>query len=48
MTSLHNTRILDLTRLLPGNVCTMLQREIGYSDGEIRTLMNDGIIRLMP
>ena len=29
MPPLHNTRILDLTRLLPGAVCTMLLRDLG-------------------
>ncbi len=29
MKPLHNTRILDLTRLLPGAVCTMLLRDLG-------------------
>ncbi|MCY3782007.1 MAG: CaiB/BaiF CoA-transferase family protein [Chloroflexi bacterium] len=32
MKPLHDTRILDLTRLLPGAVCTMLLRDLG---GEI-------------
>ena len=29
MKPLHATRILDLTRLLPGAVCTMLLRDLG-------------------
>ncbi len=29
MLPLHNSRILDLTRLLPGAVCTMLVRDLG-------------------
>lgn len=29
MNPLHNTRVLDLTRLLPGAVCSMLLRDLG-------------------
>lgn len=29
MRPLHNTRVLDMTRLLPGAVCTMLLRDLG-------------------
>ena len=29
MKPLHATRILDLTRLLPGAICTMMQRDLG-------------------
>ena len=48
MNPLHNTRILDLTRLLPGAVCTMLLHDLG---AEITKIEDPGVgdyARLMP
>ena len=36
MKPLHTVRILDLTRLLPGAVCTMLLRDLGAAELDAR------------
>jgi len=48
MNPLHNTRILDLTRLLPGAVCTMLLRDLGADIIKIEDPQTGDYARLMP
>ena len=48
MPPLHNTRILDLTRLLPGAVCTMLLRDLGAEIIKIEDTRAGDYARSMP
>ena len=48
MRPLHNARILDLTRLLPGAVCTMLLRDLGADIIKIEDPQTGDYARLMP
>ena len=48
MNPLHNTRILDLTRLLPGAVCTMLLGDLGAEIIKIEDPGAGDYARLMP
>lgn len=48
MTTLHNSRILDLTRLLPGAVCTMLLHELGAEIIKVEDPHTGDYARLMP
>ncbi|MYD09114.1 MAG: CoA transferase, partial [Chloroflexi bacterium] len=48
MTPLHNTRILDLTRLLPGAVCTLLLRDLGAEIIKVEDPQTGDYARLMP
>lgn len=48
MTPLHNTRILDLTRLLPGAVATMLLRDLGAEIIRVEDTQAGDYARLMP
>ena len=48
MKPLDNTRILDLTRLLPGAVCTMLLRDLGAEIIKIEDPHNGDYARMMP
>ena len=48
MTPLQNTRILDLTRLLPGAVCTLLLRDLGAEIIKVEDPRTGDYARLMP
>ena len=48
MKPLHNTRVLDLTRLLPGAVCTMLLRDLGAEIIKIEDPQGGDYARSMP
>ena len=48
MKALHATRVLDLTRLLPGAVCTMLLRDLGAEIIKIEDPQGGDNARLMP
>ena len=48
MTPLANTRILDLTRLLPGAVCTMLLGDLGAEIIKVEDPVAGDYARLMP
>ena len=48
MTPLHNTRILDLTRLLPGAICTMLLGDLGAEIIKIEDPIAGDYARQMP
>ena len=48
MLPLHATRILDLTRLLPGAVCTMLLRDLGAEIIKIEDPKGGDYARWMP
>ncbi len=48
MNPLHNTRILDMTRLLPGAVCTMLLRDLGAEIIKIEDSRMGDYARWMP
>ena len=48
MKPLHATRILDLTRLLPGAVCTMLLRDLGAEIIKIEDPRGGDYARWMP
>ena len=48
MKPLHATRILDLTRLLPGAVCTMLLRDLGAEIIKIEDPQGGDYARWMP
>jgi len=48
MKPLHATRILDLTRLLPGAVCTMLLRDLGAEIIKIEDPQGGDYARSMP
>ena len=48
MKPLHATRILDLTRLLPGAVCTMLLRDLGAEIIKIEDPNGGDYARWMP
>lgn len=48
MKPLHATRILDLTRLLPGAVCTMLLRDLGAEVIKIEDPQGGDYARWMP
>ncbi len=48
MNPLHNTRILDLTRLLPGAVCTMLLRDLGAEIIKVEDPRTGDYARLLP
>ena len=48
MLPLHNTRILDLTRLLPGAVCTMLLRDLGAEIIKVEDPHTGDYARTMP
>ena len=48
MLPLHNTRILDLTRLLPGAVATMLLRDLGAEIIKVEDPHTGDYARLMP
>lgn len=48
MTPLHNTRILDLTRLLPGAVATMLLHDLGAEIIKVEDPHTGDYARLMP
>ena len=48
MNPLANTRILDMTRLLPGAVCTMLLRDLGAEIIKIEDSRIGDYARLMP
>ena len=48
MKALHATRILDLTRLLPGAVCTMLLRDLGAEIIKIEDSQGGDYARWMP
>ena len=48
MKPLHATRILDLTRLLPGAVCTMLLRDLGAEIIKIEDPRTGDYARWMP
>ena len=48
MNPLHNTRILDLTRLLPGAVCTMILYDLGAEIIKIEDPHRGDYARLMP
>ena len=48
MQPLHATRILDLTRLLPGAVCTMLLRDLGAEIVKVEDPKGGDYARSMP
>ena len=48
MRPLANTRVLDLTRLLPGAVCTMLLRDLGAEIIKVEDPQTGDYARLMP
>ena len=48
MKPLHSTRVLDLTRLLPGAVCTMLLRDLGAEIIKIEGPNGGDYARSMP
>ena len=48
MQPLHNIRILDLTRLLPGAVCTMLLRDLGADIIKIEDPIHGDYARRLP
>jgi len=48
MKPLHNMRILDLTRLLPGAVCTMLLGDLGAEIIKVEDPVSGDYARLMP
>ena len=48
MNPLHHTRILDLTRLLPGAVCTMLLHDLGAEIIKVEDPQSGDYARTMP
>ena len=48
MKPIHNIRILDMTRLLPGAVCTMLLHDLGAEIIKVEDPVAGDYARLMP